>query len=59
MIKYLGDKNPKIYYAKQAAQDFVTELNVTTDKVGLSSFASISSLDSALTSDLHIVLKTK
>jgi Mg-chelatase subunit ChlD len=53
--KIPGDKNPKIYYAKLAAQNFLTKLNVTTDKVGLSSFATTSSLDSVLTSNYNSV----
>jgi Mg-chelatase subunit ChlD len=50
--KIPGDKNSKLYYAKLAAQDFVTNLNPLTDKAGLASFETTSSLDSILTSDL-------
>ncbi|MBD3207408.1 VWA domain-containing protein [Candidatus Bathyarchaeota archaeon] len=44
-----GDVNNKIYYAKEASCNFVDRLNVTTDKVGLVSFSTTSTVDSSLT----------
>jgi hypothetical protein len=44
-----GDEHNKIYYAKDAACNFVDNLNITTDRTGLVSFARTSRLDSGLT----------
>jgi hypothetical protein len=53
-----GDPHPKIYYTKLAAKNFINRLNVTSDKAGLTSFATESRLDSGLKSDYNYV-KTK
>jgi len=44
-----GDNHNKIYYAKEAACNFIDRLNTTTDKVGLVSFSTYSEVDSNLT----------
>ncbi|MFP3952061.1 MAG: vWA domain-containing protein [Candidatus Bathyarchaeia archaeon] len=44
-----GDTQTKMYYAKEAACNFVDRLNTTTDKVGLVSFATDSRIDHNLT----------
>jgi hypothetical protein len=49
-----GDTHTKLYYAKLAAQNFLTKLK-TSDRVGLSSFESVSILNKGLTSDFTAV----
>lgn len=44
-----GDSHNKIYYAKDAACNFVDRLNTTTDRAGLVSFSTYSEVDSNLT----------
>ena len=53
-----GDPQPKIYYTKLAAKNFINRLNVTADKAGLTSFATDSRIDSSLTGNFDYV-KTK
>jgi Mg-chelatase subunit ChlD len=53
-----GDPQPKIYYTKLAAKNFLSRLNVTADKAGLTSFATDSSIDSSLTNN-YAYVKTK
>ena len=50
-----GDPHNKMYYAKEAASNFIDRLNSTTDRSGLASFATESSLDASLTHDLDYV----
>jgi Mg-chelatase subunit ChlD len=53
-----GDPQPKIYYTKLAAKNFISRLNVTADKAGLTSFATDSRLDTILTNN-YASVKTK
>src|SRR4030042_2789084 len=53
-----GDPQPKIYYTKLAAKNFIGRLNVTADKAGLTSFATDSRIDSSLTNN-YASVKTK
>ena len=53
-----GDPQPKIYYTKLAAKNFIDRLNVTADKTGLTSFATDSRIDASLTNNYPYV-KTK
>jgi uncharacterized protein YegL len=53
-----GDPYNKIYYAKQAACNFVDGINITIDKVALVSFARYSQTDISLTHD-HSLVKQK
>jgi Ca-activated chloride channel family protein len=53
-----GDPQPKIYYTKLAAKNFISRLNVTADKAGLTSFATDSRTDATLTTD-YTYVKTK
>jgi len=46
-----GDQYSKIYYAKEAAKAFVDQLNMSKDRVGLTSFATDAKLDIELTND--------
>ncbi|MGQ9679323.1 MAG: vWA domain-containing protein [Candidatus Bathyarchaeia archaeon] len=56
--KIPGDPQPKIYYTKLAANNFIDRLNTTTDRVGLTSFATTSTIDAYLTFD-HSYVKSK
>jgi len=53
-----GDPQPKIYYTKLAATNFIDRLNMTTDRVGLTSFGTDSRIDAYLTFD-HAYAKSK
>jgi hypothetical protein len=53
-----GDPQPKIYYTKLAAKNFINRLNVTADKAGLTSFATDSRTDASLSNNYNYV-KTK
>jgi hypothetical protein len=50
-----GDTNNKLYYAKLAAQNFISKLDSATDTVGLASFATTSTLNSGLTDSFSTV----
>jgi len=53
-----GDPENKIYYAKEAACNFIDRLNITTDRVGLVSFATTTNVEANLTNDYdHVKLK--
>lgn len=56
--KIPGDPQPKIYYTKLAAINFINRLNTSTDRVGLTSFSTTSTTDASLTFD-HAYVKTK
>jgi hypothetical protein len=47
--KIPGDPYQKIYYTKRAACNFIDRLNATTDRAGLTSFATDSTTDAVLT----------
>lgn len=53
-----GDTHNKIYYAKEAACNFVDRLNTSTDNAGLVSFSTESTVDSSLTNN-HEEVKNK
>ena len=53
-----GDEYSKMHYAKEAACTFIDALNASRDRVGLVSFATVSNVEVALTSD-HDYVKHK
>ena len=50
-----GDPENKIYYAKEAACNFIDRLNITTDRVGLVSFSTTSNVEVGLTYDYDFI----
>jgi len=53
-----GDPYNKIYYAKEAACNFIDRLNATTDRVGFVTFGTVSNVEVEITYD-HDYVKTK